>query len=133
MRLANEIKVDIREAKKIRLPWWGLLCVGISSLLLCWLFDHLGRLDLVVPTLISILALGFAVAVKRKLTRYAWFWGTMAVLAAFHVALIVSVPWATQWVPALAIAAVGSADLIVVLAILGVVGNFMERPTRAGR
>jgi len=34
--------------------------------------------------------------------------------------------WTTKWVPAIAIAAIDSADLIVMLTILSVVGKFME-------
>ncbi|MBZ5662516.1 MAG: hypothetical protein LAO08_19100 [Acidobacteriia bacterium] len=133
MPLANEIKGDIKAAKKIRLPWWGLLCLGIGSFLTAWLFDHLGRFDLVLPIINGILIIGFAVAVKWKLRRHAWFWGTMAILAALHVPLILLVPWTTKWVPALAIAAIDSGDLIVMLAILSLVGKFMEGPKTAER
>ena len=35
-------------------------------------------------------------------------------------------PWTTQWVPALAIVAIDSADLIVILTTISVVGKFME-------
>ena len=70
--------------------------------------------------------LAFAIAVKWKLRRYVWFWGTMTILAALHVPLVLFVPWTTKWVPALAIAAIDSADLIVMLAILSFVGKFME-------
>lgn len=126
MPLANEIKDDIKAARKIRLPWWALLCLGIGSFLAAWLFDHLRRFDLVLPTLNSIFVLGFAVAVKWKLRRHTWFWGTIAILAALHVPLVLFVPWATKWVPALAIAAIDSADLIVMLTILSVVGKFTE-------
>ena len=126
MPVANDIKGDIKAAKKIWLPWWAVVCVGIGSFLAAWLFDHLGRFDLVLPTLNSVFVLGFAVAVKWKLRQHAWFWGTMAVLAALHVPLILFVPWTTRWVPALAIAVIDSADLIVMLAILAAVGRFME-------
>jgi len=43
------------------------------------------------------------------------------------------VPWTSKWVPALAIAAIDSADLIVMLAILSVVGKYMEGPKTAER
>ena len=66
MPLADEIKGDIRAAKKIRLPWWALLCLGIGSFLAAWLFDHLGKFNLVLPTLNCIFVLGFTVAVKVK-------------------------------------------------------------------
>lgn len=131
MPLADEIKGDIRAAKKIRLPWWALLCLGIGSFLAAWLFDHLGKFNLVLPTLNCIFVLGFTVAVKRKLKRHAWFWGTMAILVALHVPLVLFVPWTTKWIPALPIAAIDSADLIVMLTILTVVERLMERPKTA--
>jgi hypothetical protein len=133
MPIANDIKGDIKAAKKIRLPWWGLLCLGTVSLPIYWLFDHFGRLNMALPTLNCIVVLGFVIAVKRKLRWHAWFWGTMAILAALHVPLILFVPWTTKWVPALAIAAIDSGDLIVMLAILAVVGRFMEGPKAAER
>ena len=128
MPLTNDIKSDIKAAKKLRLPWWGVLCLIFGSLLLYWLFDHFGRFDIALPTLVSIGMLGFVIAVKRKLARHAWFWGTMAILAALHVPLVLFVPWTTKWVPAIAIAAIGSADICVMLAILAVVAKFMEDP-----
>ena len=128
MPLTNDIKSDIKAAKKLRLPWWGVLCLIFGSLPLYWLFDHFGRFDIALPTLVSIGMLGFVIAVKRKLARHAWFWGTMAILAALHVPLVLFVPWTTKWVPAIAIAAIGSADICVMLAILAVVAKFMEGP-----
>jgi hypothetical protein len=126
MLLGIDIKNDIRAAKKIWLPWWAVLCVMIGGGLGCWLFDHLGRFDLALPTMNGVAVFGFAIAVKRELSRRAWFWITMAVIAALHVPLILFVPWTTRWVPALAIAAIDSADFCVILTILSVVGKFME-------
>jgi hypothetical protein len=57
----------------------------------------------------------------------------MTILAALHVPLILFVPWTTKWVPAIAIAAIDSADLIAMLAILSVVGKFMEEPETSER
>jgi hypothetical protein len=119
---------DISAAKKIRLPRWGVLCVIAGGASSYWLFDHFGRLDLGLPTLNSIGVLGFAIAVKWELRRSTWFWIMMSIIAALHVPLILFVPWTTKWVPALAIAAIDSADLVVILAILSAVGNLVERP-----
>jgi hypothetical protein len=129
MPLANDIRSDLNAAKKLRLPWWGVLCGIIGSALTAWLFDHFRRFDLALPTLNSVAVIGLTIALKRKLGRHAWFWGTMAILAALHVPLVLFVPWTTKWVPALAIAAIDSADFIVMLAILDLVGRFMEGPT----
>jgi hypothetical protein len=135
MSLANDIKGDIKAARKmrLRLPWWGVLCAIVGGLPIVWLFDHFGKFNLFLPTFNCVAVLGLAIAVKRELRRYAWFWGTMAILAALHVPLILFVPWTTRWVPAIAIAAIDSADLIVMLAILSLVGKYMEGPNTAER
>jgi hypothetical protein len=124
MALAKDIKRDIRAAKKIRLPWWALVCVGIGALFVSWLFDVLGRLELAVPAMATAGVLAFALYVKRNLIHRGWFWGTIAIVAAFHVALVSLVPWTTRWVPAVKIAAIGSADLILILALLALLGKF---------
>ena len=126
MLLGDDIRNDVKAAKRMRLPWWAVLCLLIVGMPIPWLFDHFGRLNLMLPTWNSVAVLAFAVAVKWKVRRHAWFWGTMTILAALHVPLILFVPWTTRWVPALAIAAIDSADLIVMLAIVAVVGRFME-------
>ena len=133
MSLANNVRSDIRAAKKLRLPWWGVLCLIIGSFLCAWLFDAFGNLALVVPILNSILVIAFMLALKRKLWRYAWFWGTMAVIAALHIPLTLFVPWTTRWVPALAIAVLDSVDFCLILWVLAVVEKFMREPKGAER
>jgi hypothetical protein len=90
-----------------------------------WLLIDLGRFDLGLPVLNSIAVVGYTIALKRKLGRHVWFWITMAILAALHVPLVLFVPWTTMWVPALAIAAIDSGDLILMLTILSVVSNLV--------
>jgi hypothetical protein len=125
--VVNDVKNDLRAINKMHLPWWGLLCVMGGMLPICWLFiNKLGRLDLVWPTAGSAIVLTFAIAVKRTLRRSAWFWITMTIIAAFHVLLILFVAWTSKWVPAIVAAAIGSADLIVILAVLSVVGNLVD-------
>jgi len=74
MPLANDIKNDIKAAKKIRLPWWGVSSLILCSLPLYWVFDQFGRFDIALPTLVSIGMLCFVIVVKRNLTRHGWFW-----------------------------------------------------------
>lgn len=123
MRLASETENDIRAAKKLRLPWWGVLLGILVSALSSWLFDHFGRLDLALPTLNTIGVLGFLLVVKRKLWRHAWFWIVMTFITATHVELIILIPWTTTWVPAVAIGVIDSLDFVVVLTILNHLGK----------
>ncbi len=121
-------KVITAEDRKVRLPWWGLLCVMLGALLLCLLFIYFGRFDLARPSIISAAMVAIAIALRWKLRRHVWFWATMAILAALHLPLILFVPWTTRWIPAVVIAPVGIADLYAMLWVLSVVGRFMEEP-----
>jgi hypothetical protein len=128
-----QVDNDLKAAKQMRLPWWGVLCWMIGCAPIVWLFDHLGRFDLARPALYSIGVLGVAIAIKWKLRRHLWFWITMTVIAALHVPLILFVPWTTKWVPAIMIIPIGLADFYAMLAILSVVGKFVERPKTSER
>lgn len=127
MSLASDVKSDIRGAKKLRLPWWGVLCVVIGALPVYWLFDHFGRLNIALPILNVVAVLGFMLALKRKLWPHAWFWIVMTVVAVLHVPLILFVPWTARWTPALLIAAIDSLDFCLILWILAVVGNLLKQ------
>jgi hypothetical protein len=52
----------------------------------------------------------------------------MIFIAALHVPLIMFIPWTTQWVPALAIGVIDSADFCLSVWILAAVGRLMEEP-----
>ena len=123
MQLANDTKNDVRAAKKLRLPWWGVLLLILVSFLSSWLFDHFGKLDLALPTLNTVGVLGFILVLKRKLWRHAWFWIVITFIAATHVELILLIPWTTRWVPAAAIGVIDSLDLILVLTIINYLGK----------
>ena len=131
MPLGREIRNEIREARKLRLPWWALLFLGAGTFLCAWLFDSFGKLEIVLPMLNSGLVLGFVIALKRKLWPRVWFWGCMAVIAALHVPLILFVPWTTQWFPALAIAGIDSLDFCLILWILAASEKFLGEPNEA--
>jgi hypothetical protein len=131
--IAIDFKRDLKAARKVRLPWWGVLSWTIGCLPILWLLDQSGRFNLALPVLNSIGMLGFLILVKWNLRRHVWFWMTMIVMAALHVPLILYIPWTTRWVPALAIAVIDSVDFCLILAILSVVENFMEGANPAGR
>jgi len=122
------LKVFTEEDRKMRLPWWGVLGIILGGLPVLILFDHFGKYNIARPTLTSIIMVTIAVAMRWKLRRHAWFWGTMIVFAALHVPLILFVPWTTKWVPAFVIIPIGMVDLYIMLLTLSVVGKYMEGP-----
>jgi hypothetical protein len=73
--------------------------------------------------------IGIAIAMRWKLRRNVWFWITMAVIAAFHVPLMLFVPWTTKWVPAIVIIPIAIVDLYLMLAILSAVGEWVKGRT----
>jgi hypothetical protein len=119
--------------KKMRLPWWGVLCVIFGAIPLMLLFVYFGRFDLALPTLDSAAMVTIATVMRWQLRQHAWFWITMAVIAILHVVLIALVVWTAKWIPAIVIIPIGIADLYVMLAIVSFVGKFMEEPKPSER
>jgi hypothetical protein len=56
----------------------------------------------------------------------------MIAIAALHVVVITFVAWTTLWIPAIAIAAIDSADLIAIVAVVDVVARTFERSKGLG-
>lgn len=133
MSLVDDVKSDIKAAKKFRLSWRGKVGGIIASTLCAWLFYRFGKFDLALPAMNCVAVLAFMLILKRWLWRHSWFWGTTAVIAALHVPLILFVPWGDKWVPALAIAAIDSVDFCLILWLLAFVGKLMEGPKTAER
>lgn len=133
MPIIDDIRNDIHAAKKMRLPRWSILPGIVLSFLCSWMFDYFGKLSMVLPVLNCIGVFGFLIALKWKLRDRAWFWGIMTLVAAFHVPLIMFIPWTTQWVPALAIGVIDSADFCLIVWILAAVGRLIERSVTAER
>jgi hypothetical protein len=121
-------KVLTAEDRKMRLPWWGVLCVMLGALPLALLFGYFGRFDLARPSLFSVGMLAIAIAMRWKLRRHVWFWVTMAFLAALHLPFILFIPWTTKWIPAFVLIPFGMADLYAMLWTVYFVGKFMGEP-----
>jgi hypothetical protein len=122
----NELRSEIREAKKLRLPWQTKPIIFIVGATSAYLFALYGRLAWAMPLMITTGVLGLVILFKRKLWNRRWFWVSMVAIAVLHILLILFVPWTTSWVPALAISVVASADFCLILWILLVVGKSME-------
>lgn len=130
MKLATRFKKINKALKvdtKMRLHWRGILCVMAASLLICWLFDHFGRFDLARPVMALFAVIGFVIAMRRDLVRYAWFWITMILLVALHIPMLLFIPWTTNWVPAVTTAGICTIDLYVMLTVVYFVEKFMAK------
>ena len=120
-RISKSVKNDIKEGKKIWLPWQAVLCLMVFFELCYVLLKHYGVVYLYRPLLNSVGVFGFLFYLKWRLRRHAWFWITMTAVVALHVLLILFVPWTNKWVPALVTAGVDSLDICLVFWILGIV------------
>ena len=126
MSQMNDLKREIQEARKLRLSWHTKLLIIVIGAPATFLFALYGRLELALPLMNIIGVLGLMIFFKWKLRKHAWFWATMAVIAALHVALVLFVPWETRWVPALAIAVIDSVDFCAMVWIISIVGDLVE-------
>ena len=124
-RLGVDFKSEISAAKQMRLPWWGVLSWTACCFPVIALLDHFGEINLALPILNSVGMFGFLIALKWKLRKFAWFWAIVLIMAGLHVPLILLIPWTVKWVPAVAIASIDTADLIMLLWLVSLVGNFM--------
>jgi hypothetical protein len=112
----------------MRLPLWGYPFVLGGAFLLSFIFDHFGKLALARPTLYSVAIMIITIAMRWKLRGYVWFWATMGVFATLHALLILLVPWADKWIPALVVIPIGIADSYAMLWVVSVVGKRMKAP-----
>lgn len=124
--IVAQVRQDIQTAKKIWLPWRVLLPFAALCILVFVIFDHYGRLNLALPALMSVTVLVLLIHLKWSLRRQPFFWAVIAVLTAIHIAVILSVPLTSRWVPALITAAICVVDLCVMLWTLAVVEAWLE-------
>ena len=123
MSISSEVKEDLKVARKLWLPWWGVLAWMAFCLPVIVLSDHFGRLNMSLPLLNCIGVFGFLIYLKWELRQHTWFWTVLTALVMLHAVLIWYIPWTSKWVPALAIAVISSADFCLMLWILVAVGR----------
>jgi hypothetical protein len=120
----------IGENGHVRLTWKGILAVMGGTLPIALLFVYFGRFDLARPTLLSLIVMVVALAMKWELRGRAWFWVTMAIIAILHVLLIVAFPWTTRWIPAIVATPILAVDLAAILVIVKLLEKLFKKPTR---
>ena len=131
MSQMNELKREIREAKKLHLSWRTRLLIFIVGAPTVFLFGIYGRLELAMPLIIIIGMHGLVIDFKWKLRRQAWFWTAMTVSTALHVPLILFVPWTSQWIPAPLLVPFMAADWCAIIVLISIVGQVVERSRAA--
>ena len=125
MSISSEVKEDIKAARKLRLPWWGVLAWMAFCLPVIVLSDHFGRLNMSLPLLNCIGVFGFLIYLKADLREQTWFWLTLGFLVIIHAILIWYIPWTAKWVPALAIAVISTVDFGLMLWIIAAIGRMI--------
>jgi len=131
-----DVKTDIKAAKRIQVHGWKAWSFIIAAAVFVILPLALIRHDeLVYPITDSAIAFGFLFLVKWQLRDCRWFWIVIGVLAAAHVAVILSVHWTDGWVWSRTNAGLATLDFIVMLVAVDAVGRVMKRfhPSRNSR
>ena len=106
------------EARTLRLTWKGILAVIGATIVIAFPFAYFGKFELARPTIFSLAMIILAIVMNWRLRRRVWFWITVSAVAALHLALIIGLPWTTNWVPATVMKGLGAADLVVTLGIV---------------
>jgi hypothetical protein len=126
MQLTPDITPEATPVTPIRTPpWWVLLCIAGGSFLTYRLFAQHGKPQLAMPIMAAITAHCYAIALRWDARRRASMWVVVVVSLGLHAALILSVPWTTNRLPARAIVPFLVIDLLVILAMIRIVA-----PTR---
>lgn len=120
--------VVTEEDRQMRLPLWAYPFVIVGSALMYFVFDHFGKAAIARPTFYSVAIISITIAMRWKLRGHVWFWATMAVFGALHALLILLVPWADKWIPALVVIPVGIADSYAMLWIISIVAKSKGEP-----
>ena len=118
----DELKNEVTEAKKLRLSWRTqllIILIGTPTFFLYLVYG--GRIELVWPSMLTVIVLGVVIRFKWKLRKQAWFWVTMAVIAVLHFLWVLFVPWTTKWIPVFVYTGLATVDFVLILWILLVV------------
>lgn len=135
MSQMNELKREIQEAKKLRRLSWRtkllMIVIGIPTFYLYLIYG--GRIQLVWPSMLTVIVLGVVIRFKWKLRKQAWFWVTMAVIAVLHILWVLFVPWTTKWIPVFVYIGIATADFCLILWILLVVERLVGQQKNTER
>lgn len=126
--ISDELKDEIREAKKLHLSWRTRLLIFVIGTPTVFLLGIYGRLEVAWPLMVSIGVIGLVIRFKWKLRKQEWFCVTMAVIALLHVLWILFVPWTMKWIPVFVYIGLATVDFVLILWILLIVEKFTGNP-----
>jgi hypothetical protein len=127
MSTVNDLKKLLKKNRQMKLTWnEGFALFGVT-IVVALLFGHFGVFGLARPTLISLVVIAIAVKVNWKLRDRVWFWSVISSAAAYHILLIMFIPWTVRWIPALVVAPILFADLVLLLWIIIVFERRFEK------
>lgn len=109
---------------KISLLW--VVAVVALTFPLFLLFYYLGQSGNGRAAWFSSFTIILAAKVRWELSRYRWFWATIAATAVLHVPLVLFVPWTAKWIPSFLILPFCVVDGIAILAVIQAVEKRMS-------
>jgi hypothetical protein len=118
-------RVTMNLQKKPGARLWGAV-LGIAFLPMIPLLDHIGRFELVYPVICSVAAIGMTIRGYWESLGKLWFWGTITIIAALHLFMILRVPWKAGRVPVQFLIPICIVDFAIVLGIVGLVEKVFD-------
>jgi hypothetical protein len=122
-----EVRRDMKMARKFWLPWWAILLIITGMTPIFFWADHLGKLNLVMPVMMTFLVVSLVIKLNWEWRQYTWFWVTLTILAAVHVPLCVFIPWPDRGGLRALFAGLATIDTCVMLGILALIHQLAKR------
>jgi hypothetical protein len=111
-----------------RPDYTGLKILGILAPVF-FFFVYLGRAEMGFTVILVLGVIIYAIKIRWRLRKHAWFWATIAVILALHVPLLFVVRWPTESkVPTLAYSLpLGIADFLIILGAVGLAEKLFSK------
>ena len=107
---------------------WVLSAVLLTSPI-CLIFICLGRPGAGRAAWFLTGVIVIAAKVRWDLHDRGWFWALLTTIATLHLALVISVPWTSKWVPASTIAPFCALEGVAILGLIQLVEKWVEPGT----
>jgi hypothetical protein len=113
--------------EKSRTDWTGPIIVAMLAPLF-FLFVYLGKAEMGFTACLVLGMFMVAVRLRWKLRRYAWFWGTIALVLLLHIPFLFLVHWPESRVPTIAYSLpLGIVDFLLTSGALGLAEKLFSK------